>query len=175
MFADPLSIVKQFELREGMRVADFGAGSGAYTFPMADIVRGNGMIYAVEVQKDLLKRIQNDAAARHVTNVTPLWANIEKIGGTKLADRSLDGVLVSNVLFQIPEKETCVREIARITKPAGAVFLVDWAESFGGMGPRPEDVLPEAKARALFEANGFSYERVLSAGAHHYGMILRRA
>lgn len=174
MFADPNQIVKQFGLTEGMRVADFGAGSGAYSFPMADIVRGNGMVYAVEVQKDLLKRIQNDAASRHVTNITPLWADIEKVGGTKLADRSVDAVLLSNVLFQMPDRETCIQEATRILKPNGRLFIIDWSDSFGGMGPRPEDLLPEEKARTLCEARGFSYSGAISAGAHHYGMILQR-
>src|SRR3989338_8715992 len=100
MFADPTSIVKQFGLSDHMRVADFGAGSGAYTFPMAEIIR-NGKVYAVEVQKGLLVRIKGEAEKLHLPNVMPIWADIEKVGGIKLADRALDGVLTSNVYFQV--------------------------------------------------------------------------
>jgi hypothetical protein len=40
------------------------------------------------------------------------------------------------------------------------------------MGPTPEQVFPEAAARELAESLNFTYERPLSAGNFHYGMIL---
>lgn len=173
MFADPEQIIRQCNLTEGMQVADLGAGSGAYTVAAARHARG-GKVYAVEVQKELLARIQNEAARAHLTNIEVLWGNIEKYGGTKLKDVSIDFVIASNVLFQVDDRAAFVREVARIIKPGGRVLLVDWSDSFGGMGPSGESVITKPRAESLFVSAGFSVEKEVSAGAHHYGIVFKK-
>ncbi len=175
MFADPSSNVQQFGLTSGMHIADLGAGSGAYTFPAAKAVSPNGMVYACEVQKDLLTRIKNDAAQEHITNIQYVWSNIEKVGGTKLADRSMDGAIVSNVLFITEDRPAFLTELARILKPGGLAYFVDWSDAFGGMGPHPDHVITEAKAKELFAQFGFAVEKTFEAGAHHYGIIFKKS
>ena len=65
-------------------------------------------------------------------------------------------------------------EISRILKPKGEVLLVEWSDSFGGMGPAPEMVVTEEKAHALFAKKGFKVVRDIPAGSHHYGLLLQR-
>ena len=175
MFADPESNVKQFGLTPGMHIADLGAGSGAYTFPAAKAVSPNGKVYSCEVQKDLITRMRNDAAQQHLTNIEFLWSNIEKGGGTKLGDRSMDGVIVSNVLFIVEDRAGFLAEIKRITKPNGHVYFIDWSDSFGGMGPHPDQVISAAKTTELFTQYGFVQERTFESGAHHYGIIFKKS
>lgn len=173
MFADPEQIVRQFGLREGMQVADLGAGSGFYSIAAARAVRA-GKVYAVEVQKDMLQHIQTESAKAHVTNIEFIWGNIEKAGGSKLKDASMDAVIASNVLFQVEHREGFISEILRILKPGGRVLFVDWSDSFGGMGPAATSVIPKALATQLFESQGFSVEKEITAGAHHYGIIFKK-
>ena len=173
-FADPESNVKQFELQPGMHIADLGAGSGAYTFPVARAVAPNGKVYSCEVQKDLITRMKNEATQEHITNIEFLWTNIEKAGGTKLGDRSMDGVIVSNVLFIAEDRPGLVKEVARILKPGGHMYLIDWSDSFGGMGPHPDQVISESKTKELFAEFGFVPERSFDSGSHHYGIIFKK-
>ncbi|MCU0660426.1 MAG: class I SAM-dependent methyltransferase [Candidatus Pacebacteria bacterium] len=173
MFANPETIIRQCALSEGMQVADLGAGSGAYAIAAARHVRG-GKVYAVEVQKELLTRIQNEASHAHLTNIEILWGNIEKYGGTKLKDASMDFVIASNVLFQVEDRNAFVREISRVTKPGGRVLLVDWSDSFGGMGPSGEHVITKPIAESFFISEGFLVEKEVSAGAHHYGILFNK-
>lgn len=174
MFADPISNVQQFGLLPGMHIADLGSGSGAYTFAAAKLVAPNGKVYACEVQKDLLTRIKNDAASENITNIEYIWANIEKIGGTKLADNSMDGAIVSNVLFIVEDRALFMSELKRIVKPNGHVYFIDWTDSFGGMGPHPDHVISEAQSRELFGQFGFVVEKTFDSGAHHYGIIFKK-
>jgi ubiquinone/menaquinone biosynthesis C-methylase UbiE len=175
MFADPESNIKQFGLESGMHIADLGAGSGAYTFPAARAVSPNGKIYACEVQKELITRMRNDASQQHITNVEFLWSNIEKGGGTKLGERSMDGAIVSNVLFIVEDRDGFLKEVKRILKPNGKVYFIDWSDSFGGMGPHPDQVITEAKAKELFSQHGFTGDKTFNAGAHHYGVIFKKS
>jgi ubiquinone/menaquinone biosynthesis C-methylase UbiE len=86
----------------------------------------------------------------------------------------LDAGLVSNVLFQMPNKETALQEIARVIRKGGKLFLIDWTDSFGGLGPQPKNVLIESQARILAEQAGFSIEGTFPAGDHHYGLMCRK-
>lgn len=174
MFSDPQTIVSQFNLKEGMYIADFGAGSGAYSFACAPRVTPGGKVYAVEVQKELTVKIKNEAVRLHFLDIEVVWGDIEHVGGTKLRDHSVEGVILSNVFFQVEDKTNCIKEIKRILKPEGKVFLIDWSDSFGGMGPAQDVVISETKAREFFEKAGFVFEKSLSVGAHHYGMVLRK-
>lgn len=172
MFADPEHIVGQFGLTEGMQVADLGAGAGYYSIAAAKRVGTSGRVYAVEIQQELMERTAREAKSAGSSAIEIIWGNIEMSGGTKIADGTLDAVIVANVLFQIADKETFIAEIKRILKLGGRALVVDWAGSFAGMGPQPSDVISKDDARTLFKRYGFAFEREIDAGAHHYGFIV---
>jgi ubiquinone/menaquinone biosynthesis C-methylase UbiE len=132
-------------------------------------------VFAVDVQKDLLQKLKNTAQAERIFNIEIIWGNVEKLGGTKIRDGFIDLALVSNLLFQIEFKKDFVREIKRILKRTGRVLVVDWSDSFGGMGPQPEAVMPEVEAKKLFEEAGFVFQKSISAGDHHYGLIFKNS
>jgi len=158
-----------------MRVADFGTGSGAYALAIAEHLEGGGRVYAIDVQRDLLRRVANEAKSRGFHNLDVIWADLEVPRASKLADGSMDLVLISNLLFQVPDKLPVLREARRIVKPAGHVAVIDWSDSFGGMGPLKEDVVKKEGALELARKSGFEFVREFPAGAHHYGLVLRPA
>lgn len=96
--------IEQLNLQPNQIVADFGAGSGAYTIAAAKAMNETGNVYAIDVQKDLLTRLENTCKEAHVSNVSFVWGNLEQVGGTKLRDQSVDVAILSNVLFQTPDK-----------------------------------------------------------------------
>jgi len=174
MFSDPQKNLEQFGLSPDASVADFGSGAGFYTIVAAKMVGKLGRVYAIDVMKELLQKVKNQAERSGLLNVEAIWGNVEKLGGTRLADATVDAVLVCNTLFQLEEKKDLPLEAKRILKPRGRVLLVDWKESFGGMGPQPEHVVAPEVARELFDKAGFVFDREIKAGEHHYGFIFRR-
>jgi hypothetical protein len=62
----------------------------------------------------------------------------------------------------------------RITKSGGLILLVDWTDSFGGLGPQPRDIVSPEEAKEMFERYGATFVRDISAGAHHYGMVFKK-
>ena len=173
MFSDPEKNIAQFGLREGMKVADLGAGTGYYIRATSPRVGPSGHVYAIEMQKGLVKKLESEIKQWGLTNTECIWGDIEAKNGTKLADQSMDAVVLSNVLFQVEDKLGLINEVKRILKDDGRVLLVDWTESFGGMGPSPKDVVTEKKARDLFRERGFKVDETISAGEHHYGIIFK--
>lgn len=174
MFSDPQKNIEQLGLMPGHKVADLGSGSGFYTFAAAQAVGSVGTVYAVDVQQDLLTKIKNEAGRQNLLNVETIWGDAETEGGTKLGDGSVDAVIVANVLFQAESRHGLLKEAARIAKRGGKVLVVDWMESFGGMGPHPDHVVTKDAARELAAGAGLKEEREITAGAHHYGFIFTK-
>ncbi|MFO0718806.1 MAG: methyltransferase domain-containing protein [Candidatus Paceibacterota bacterium] len=173
MFSDPKKNIEAFSLIPGMTIADLGAGSGAYCEPVAIAVGDKGKVYAVDVQKDLLAKIKNDANKNHILNIEVIWGDIEKVGGTKLRDGCVDGVIASNILFQLTNKEGFRAEVRRILKPGGRLFVIDWTDSFGGLGPQGASVFSASSCKNFFQTD-FNIEKEFNAGAHHYGIIFKK-
>jgi ubiquinone/menaquinone biosynthesis C-methylase UbiE len=174
MFSDPANNVAQFGLSSGMQVADFGSGSGFYTLAAGRAVAPNGQVFAVDIQKDLLQKIKKGAAEQEISNVNIVWADLEHLGGTKLRENSLDAVIAANLLFQIDNKDALCLEIKRVLRPLARVLVIDWAGSFGNMGPIEKDVVEKEKMIEIFTSHGFELDREISAGTQHYGLIFRK-
>ncbi len=173
-FSDPKQNVHRFGIREGMHVADFGAGSGAYTLALAPLVGTTGVVYAIDVQRDLLTRIQNEAIQRDFENIEIVWSDMESTDGVRLKDELLDCVLLSNVLFQLENKNAVIKEAWRVLKPEGTLVIIDWSESYGGLGPQQDAVVTQAEAQLLCTDNGFAFRRQFEAGEHHYGLVFAK-
>lgn len=173
-FGEPRTIVSHFHLREGDTVADFGAGSGHYMKPLSDAVGRSGVVYLCEIQKNLVESLGDKKRDAHISNVYPLWCDIEKQNGIKIKDGVLNAGLLSNVLFQFIDKERALEEIGRTICKGGKLFVIDWLESFGNMGPRVEDIVSESEAKSLLKNAGFSFEHSFPVGDHHYGLMFRK-
>ncbi len=173
MFSDPQKNIALFDVQDGMKVVDIGAGSGFYTIEAAKKVGARGRVYAVDVQQDLLVKLKNSAGTVGLHNIEAVWGNAEKIGGTKLREAVADRVILSNTLFQIEpaDRDNLVLELKRITRPGGSVMVIDWA---GGSPLAPKTLVPSMTAEALFSKAGFVLDRKFDAGDHHYGLIFKR-
>ena len=133
-FAHPARNVSALGVEPGMKVADFGSGSGAYVLAIAEALAGSGQVYAIDIQKDLLRRTKNEAEKKGYKNVEILWADLEAPLGSKIADDALELVLISNLLFQIEDKRQVLHEAKRILRPNGRLAVIDWAERSGHAG-----------------------------------------
>ena len=174
-FTNPDKNVTELGVYDGQIVADLGAGTGAYTEPLARRVGETGRVYAVEVQKDFLVNIK-DAADKHgFKNVDVIWGDIEVSGGTKIKDASVDAVVISNTLFIAEDQQGLIREAKRILKIGGKLLLVDWKDSYGGLGPAKDAIIPGPIAEGMFEREGFVVNKSFDAGEHHYGFVFNRA
>lgn len=170
-FANPEANIKQLELAPGSRVADFGAGSGVYTLAAARAVGERGKVYAVDVQKELLTKLSSHASAENVNNVEVIWGDLDRVGGSKILDETMNAVILSNILFQSEDKQALLLEAKRVLAPGGRVLIIDWSESFGGLGPSPAHVVSLAEAKKMITEAGLSISKEFNAGAHHWGVV----
>ena len=174
MFVNPKEVVEALDIAPGMHIADLGCGSGHYTFAAAKRLEGKGRVYAVDVHKDMLTKIAAEADERGVFTVEVLWGDVEKGGGTHLADGAIDAAICSNILFHVDDKDGLAQECARILKGDGDVLVIDWSGSFGGLGPPEDRVVPLEETVKLFTRHGFELTRQFEPGAPHYALVFQK-
>ncbi len=155
-------------------VADFGAGSGFFLKTLSTAVGDSGRVFACEIQKQLVEKLADQAQVQGLSNIQPLWCDLEEENGIKFSDGELDSAILVNTLFMIEDKETAIKEMGRTLRSGGKFFVIDWSESFTGMGPQPAQVITATEATAVFEANGFVLDTEFPSGEHHYGLAFRK-
>ncbi|MCA9360896.1 methyltransferase domain-containing protein [Candidatus Nomurabacteria bacterium] len=173
-FVIPDVVVTQFHLREGDMVADFGAGSGFFLPALSQTVGETGRVFACEIQKALVERLGDQARLQKLSNIHPLWCDLEEPNGIKIPTGELDAGVLVNTFFMMEDKNAAVAEMGRTVRAGGKFFVIDWTESFAGMGPAPDHVVTAEESTAIFESNGFVFEREYPAGGHHYGLAFRK-
>ena len=174
MFINPQKVVENLQIAPGMKVADFGTGSGDFSLAASRLVGGSGVIYAIDIKKEALEALKSRAKILAVFNIETIRADLERPLSTTLKEGMLDYVIIANVIFQITNKDTAAREAFRILKPGGKIILIEWNKEAGKFGPPPSRRLSKEDANNLFEIRGFHFEREFYAGDYHYGMIFRK-
>lgn len=159
----------------GMTVADFGSGAGHFALRAGQIVGTTGHVYAIDIQKKVLVSLANEARLGHMRQIDTVWSDLEKPNSSHLRGGMIDRALVVNILFQLKEKGPLVEEVHRVLRPHGKVLVIDWHDTDKHWGPDKKSLVSEATAKALFHRHGFSFEKNIDAGAHHYGMIFVKA
>lgn len=172
-FVDPKRVVSHFHIRAGDRVADIGAGSGFLLEGLTAAVGEEGVVYACEIQKNLVDSLHELVRRKNLPHVQVVWCDVEAPQGTKISTDTIDVVTVVNTFFQFEEKAAAAKEIVRIARNGGKIAVVDWFESFGGLGPHPDHVVSQTEVRAYFEQEGCVFEGEFDAGDHHYGLLFR--
>ena len=170
----PEIVASHFHLKEGDKVADFGAGSGFFLKALTAGVGPSGKVYACEIQKSLVEKLGDYARLQGLSNVVPLWCDLEEVGGIKIPNETLDVGLLINTLFQFEHKEAALQEIRRVIRPGGMLHVIDWTESFGGLGPQEGNVVTKDQSISLLESQHFMLEREYPTGDHHYGLAFRK-
>jgi len=172
-FVKPASVIRELNIGEEMMVLDVGAGTGAFAYEAAKLAHA-GTVYAVDVQKELLRTLKSEGSHRGLHNIETIWADAELKEGTKLSVGSIDRGILANTLFQIEHKEGLAEELGRVIRKKGRLLVLDWTDSFGGLGPHKDHVYGASKARALFERFQFTFYKEFNAGDHHYGLIFEK-
>lgn len=171
---NPAQILAACNLQATDSVADFGAGSGFMSRAAAALVV-QGDVFAIEIHREIVARLARDAQEAPLKNLHALWGDIELPGGTRLDNESVTFVIISNVLFHLDDKVACINEAKRVLKPGGRLLIVDWSESFGGIGPAVHAVVSKQQALELCAHAGLTMVTdALQAGDHHYAILCKK-
>jgi SAM-dependent methyltransferase len=132
----PDQIMDALGIAEGARVADIGAGAGWFTIRLARRVGPNGLVYAEDVQRQMLEATRRRVSREGLKNIeTRLGTGTDP----NLPPHELDAILVVDVYPEVDDRVTFLRNLATALKSNGRIGVVNYKPGQGGPGPAPSE------------------------------------
>lgn len=141
----PHPIITRERLREvlapapGERLLEIGVGTGYYSFDLAEWVGPEGTLELFDLQQEFLDHVLRGAAERGLANLVPTQGDATAL---PYEDGSVDAVILTAVLGEIPDSAGALAEIRRVLRPGGRLVV---GELFGD---------PHFTTRASLERQG---------------------
>jgi SAM-dependent methyltransferase len=149
LWQKPDQIMDALAIADGAVVADLGAGDGWFTIQLARRVGPNGVVYAEDIQPQMIEAIRRRMQHEQL-------ANVRAILGTPndpRLPRGLDAALIVDVYHEIEDPVALLKNVARSLKPQGRLGLVVFNRGGGGPGPAPDQrVDPDGVVKAAVAA-----------------------
>jgi ubiquinone/menaquinone biosynthesis C-methylase UbiE len=122
---EPAKLIEALAVKEGMVVADVGAGSGYHSFRLAPLVGDKGKVLAVDIQQEMLDLMTARANKEKVTNV-------ETVKGTdkdpKLPEGKVDLIFMVDVYHEFEHPYEMTEKLVASLKPGGRLVFVEFRE-----------------------------------------------
>lgn len=150
----PDEMVKNMDLKPADVVADIGAGSGYFTFRMAEIVT-EGKVYAVDIQDPMLNFIKLRAEAKNLNNVVPHKGEIED---TKLPESQFDAVLLVDAYHEFSHPREMMESVVKGLKPGGRVILIEYRGEDPKVPIKPLHKMTEWQSKREMAAVGLEWK-----------------
>jgi ubiquinone/menaquinone biosynthesis C-methylase UbiE len=115
-------VIAKLQLKPGDIVADIGSGSGAFTIPFGKAVAPNGVVYAVDIDKDMLAFVADRAEKAGLTNVKTVLGEYDD---PKLPVKTVDVAFFHRVLHMIEHRQMYLNSTAAYLKPDGRIIVID--------------------------------------------------
>lgn len=148
-------LIKALPLQPDSVVADIGAGTGYFSFPMAQRVP-EGRVLAVDIQPEMLEIIAERRAETGVENVETVLGTVSDPG---LPKAGVDLILLVDAYHEFSYPAEMGRAMAEALKPGGVLVLIEYRGEDPSVPIKPLHKMTEAQARREMAAVGLEWER----------------
>jgi ubiquinone/menaquinone biosynthesis C-methylase UbiE len=145
----PDQIMDAMGIADASVVGDIGAGSGWFTIRLARRVGPRGLVFAEDVQKEMINAISRRVSREGLTNVRPVLG----LNNDPRLTQPVDAVLIVDAYHEIENRVAMLANLARALKPQGRIGVVDFKLDGTGPGPSPDErVSPDVVIKDAAEA-----------------------
>jgi ubiquinone/menaquinone biosynthesis C-methylase UbiE len=116
----PREVIDWAGLTEGAQVLEIGPGSGTFTLEAARRLAPGGRLCVVDIQPEVVGRLEKKLYAHGVGNAFPRIASAYEL---PFPGESFDLVFMVAVLGEIPDRGRALREIWRVLKDGGILSI----------------------------------------------------
>lgn len=169
-------LIKKVGIKPGMIIADYGCGSGFFVRKVSPLIGKTGIIYAVDVMKEVLLNLQKIANLSGCQNIKTIWSDLERFGVTAIPSDSLDIGFVMNTFSQSNKVKEFLLEVKRMIKPNGRIVVTDWTkEAISMIAPSKESrVDVEDIRKVASEVGGLKELEAYNPTKNHYCIIFQK-
>jgi|688.fasta_scaffold02614_16 protein-L-isoaspartate O-methyltransferase len=148
-------LLKNMDLKPGMMVADIGAGSGYHTALISKMI-GNGKVYAVDVEPEMIAFLNNRIAREQLANVVTVLGDGKKV---PLKANSIDLMFLVDVYHEVDHPYEMGRSMLEALKPGGKLYLIEFRAEDQQVPIKAIHKMSEKQAVKELKAAGFTFDR----------------
>jgi SAM-dependent methyltransferase len=167
-------LLRELALKPGMAVADVGAGTGYYARRIAPLVgtgNGGGVVYAVDVQPEMIQMLGDLAKKANLPNIKPVLCTVDNV---KLPDASIDLALLVDVYHELEFPFEVMESVVRALKPGGRVVFVEYRAEDPKVPIKPLHKMSEAQVKKEAAAHALVYERTANTLPWQHVVVFRK-
>ncbi|MGB7395529.1 MAG: class I SAM-dependent methyltransferase [Pricia sp.] len=148
-------LLQNMNITVGDTIADIGAGSGYHVFKMAPMVE-NGLVYAVDIQEEMLAALQEKKDAQGIENISLIKGSEKSVN---LPENSVDKVLMVDVYHEFNYPIEMLASIKKSLRPDGKIYLIEYRAEDPDVPIKRLHKMSEAQAVKEMAAAGMKLER----------------
>ncbi len=148
-------LLRNINIQPGDTIADIGAGSGYHVFRMAKLAP-NGLIYAVDIQEEMLAEINRKKTANGVSNIEAVKGDEKSVN---LSENSVDKVLIVDVYHEISFPRELMASLYKAMRADAKLFLIEYRAEDPLVPIKKIHKMSEAQAVREMKAAGFKLEK----------------
>jgi ubiquinone/menaquinone biosynthesis C-methylase UbiE len=168
----PSDVIAALNIHSGMAVVDVGAGTGYFSIPIADWLGAPGIVYAVDLQLEMLEILRKKLHHGKRKNLCEIELLLGKADCVPLPDRSADLVLLANIWHELDAREAVLKETRRLLKSGGRLAILDWrADLPGPPGPPQEHRIVDAAVCDMLRSESWVVQVNKTIGAFSYLVV----
>ncbi|MCW4026826.1 MAG: methyltransferase domain-containing protein, partial [Candidatus Bathyarchaeota archaeon] len=137
----PIEVVSALDLRPGQVIADIGAGSGYFSFRLAQAVGPKGLVFAIDVNPNMIRHLNRKKRDLGFGNVFSVLAEEDD---PLLPNDSVDVFFICNTWHHIPDQEKYLRLMRDMLRHGGKVVMIDFRKEELPVGPPLETKIARA-------------------------------
>jgi len=123
-----LELLKQINYSGRKTILDIGIGNGFPTFELSQRFSKDSQIFGIDVDDELVNRLNELVLLMKIENVKILSANAEKL---PFLDETFDLIVSNNGINNVENKELAINECYRVIKPkSDFIFTFNLNDSF---------------------------------------------
>ena len=164
-------LLRELGLKQGMVVADIGAGTGYYARRMAPLVGSSGTVYATDVQPEMMKMLEDGAKKAGLTNIRPVLGSLRSVN---LPDASVDLAIMVDVYHELEYPVEVIESLVRALKPGGRIAYVEYRLEDQRVPIKTLHKMSEAQVRKEAAAHALVWERTASTLPWQHVVIFRK-
>ena len=149
-------LLESLAIRPGQTVCDMGCGNGFYTLELARLVGPRGIVYAVDIQPEMLRLLAQRAAEEGLSNIRPV------LGSTvdpRLPRAAIDMILCVDVYHEFSHPAAMLARIRESLADGGQLVLAEFRGEDPAVPIKPLHKMTKVQVRAELEPAGFVVER----------------
>lgn len=184
----PDLLVAALKLKSGDAVADIGAGTGYYTRRLAQAVgaslprpsaalspsngdRARGVVYAVEIQPEMLDMLTNKLAGEKNFNVQPVLGTTTD---PKLPRAAVDLILMVDVYHEFDHPFEMVAAMCPALKPSGRIVFVEFRGEDPNVPIKLVHKMTEAQVRKEMAIHPLEWVETISTLPQQHVIVFRK-